>query len=270
MPLPLTLHLVGDFPPGRIHCSWTPSTFSPPPGVRSLIDSTWDQVRGSRPNVNLFDGPMCRLESHGVAHDALNLSLSRTSYKAFLGTNMHHPEVAERYGPASLANPVGLSCALVAADGPLMLGRRNGRVAYYPSRVHPFAGALEPREPMDLFAEVKRELQEELAFGDADLADLRCLGLAEDRSLRQPELIFLASSTRTSEEIAKRVDAKEHVASVRIPDDPAEASRAIGDPLLTPIAVATILLWGRQAFGQEWFETATARTPDGTKARREG
>ena len=64
-----------------------------------------------------------------------------------------------------------------------MLGRRNATVAYYPSRVHPFAGSLEPADDLDVFDDVFRESREELALGKGDIADIVCTGVAEDQSL---------------------------------------------------------------------------------------
>jgi len=38
---------------------------------------------------------------------------------------------------------------------------------------------------------VKRELFEELRMAEADLAEpIRCIGMAQDKTIRQPELIF--------------------------------------------------------------------------------
>jgi len=85
----------------------------------------------------------------------------------------------------------------VTADDWLLLGRRNATVAYYPSRVPPFAGALEPGDPTDVFAEARRELREELGFVEHDVSDIRLAGIVEDASLRQPELIFRVRTVRT-------------------------------------------------------------------------
>jgi hypothetical protein len=40
---------------------------------------------------------------------------------------------------------------------------------------------------------------------------------------------------------------------VVIPADPAAVRQAVGRHELTPVAVAALLLWGRIAFGGEWF-----------------
>jgi 8-oxo-dGTP pyrophosphatase MutT (NUDIX family) len=238
------------------------------PEVESLIDRTWTDA-AQNPAIHLFDGPTYRLESWRASRDRLELTLAPTTYRTFYGTNLHNPHLADTHGPDILANPVGVSPALLSADHFLLLGRRNAQVAYYPNRVHPFAGALDPCDTPDgtgspnVFHAVRRELREELHFTDDDLADLRCLGLVEDQQIRQPELIFLARSTLTRAAIEARVDTAEHGGSVAIAAERAAVERAIRDDALTPVAVASMLLWGRIELGEEW---ARSHLPAGSVA----
>src|SRR5205823_1551705 len=131
-----------------------------------------------------------------------------------------HPHFADQFGPDVMANPVGVSPILLSSDNYLILGRRNATVAYYPNRLHPFAGALEPTDVVsdraDVFAAIERELREELNFSPGDLVEIRCLGLVQEPALRQPEMIFHARSRRTRDEIERSVDAKEHGGSIAI------------------------------------------------------
>ncbi len=218
-----------------------------------MIEQTWAQVT-ARPGVQLFDGPMCRMESFSASDEALRLVLSRTSYKPFLGTNLHHCDLADRYGPQILANPVGVSPALISRDNYLLLGRRNASVAYYPNRVHPFSGSLEPRESLDVFAEVRRELSEELHLGPDEITDLRCTGLVEDCSLRQPELVFRATCALDRAAIEARLDKTEHDAIWAIPATASALEEVFARPaLLTPVALASLLLWARTALDPAWF-----------------
>jgi 8-oxo-dGTP pyrophosphatase MutT (NUDIX family) len=188
----------------------------------------------------LFDGAMCRLESWSASPAELRLTLSHTSYRPFLGTNLAN---AACLTPDVMANPVGLSTVLETCDGWLLLGRRNDSVAYYPNRVHPFAGALEPADSLDVFQDVRRELREELAMTPADIADIRCLGMAEDLALRQPELIFHVLSTRTRRETESNLDPAEHVATYALPAADVRSAESIDDPILTPVAAASLVLW---------------------------
>src|SRR5205807_10600589 len=121
--------VTGDWPVGRIRTAWAPSTRRIHTAVEHMIAQAWQRAIDG--GVKLFDGPMCRLESWTENGEMLNLVLSKTSYKPFFGTNLTNARVADEYGPEVLANPVGLSCALVTSDGFLALGRRNAQVAYY-------------------------------------------------------------------------------------------------------------------------------------------
>ena len=218
------------------------------PDVESAIERAWSEA-SARLGVKLFDGPMCRLERCEASPDALRLWVSPTSYKPFLGTNLTGVDV-----PAStLANPLGLSAALVTNDGWLMLGRRNASVAYYPNRIHPFAGSLEPGELANVFKGVLRELEEEIGLGERDVAEMRCLGLIEDAKLRQPEIIFAVRAKRTRAEIESNLDAAEHHAAVAVQAQPRDVEAMMRDALMTPVAVGTLALWGRVAFGDAWF-----------------
>ena len=249
----LKFHAIGDWTADQIEIRQVPSTRQIMPVVEASIETIWQQVAG-RKGVNLFDGPMCRLESwHAEAH-RLQLTLSETSYKPFLGTNLHQPHLADQYGNQILANPVGMSPALETADGWLMMGRRNATVAYYPEKVHPFAGALEPKDAHDVMAGVQRELAEELGFTAADVKLIRCTGIAEDISIRQPELIFRVETYRTKDEIEQSLDHTEHRSTWAVRTDKNEIAAVLKNPHeLTPIAVAALVLWGRVKFGQEWF-----------------
>jgi len=233
----------GDWAPRQVAVAWSAaSSRRIVPEVERAIDDVW-RAAAARLGDKLFDGPMCRLERWLASPQRLELTLSRTSYRAFLGTNLFNAHLADVHGPEVLANPVGLSTALQTRDGYLLLGRRNDSVAYYPNRVHPFAGALEPHEPLDVFAEIRRELHEELHLTVPDVADIRCVGLVEDRALRQPELIFIASCARTKGELEAQLDRTEHHATYAIKTARVDVERAMKDPVLTPVAVASLALW---------------------------
>jgi 8-oxo-dGTP pyrophosphatase MutT (NUDIX family) len=232
----------GQWAPGQVLVRWTQSGRVIRPQVERAIEAAWTRESEWLGN-KLFDGPMCRLESIRANPSSLQLTLSRTSYKPFLGTNLHNATLADEFGREVLANPVGLSTVLQTSDGWVLLGRRTDSVAYYPSRVHPFAGALEPHEELDVFAEVRRELAEELSLAGGEIAEMKCIGLVEDRALRQPELIFVTRSTLCRAAIEARLDRTEHIATYPIAPDRSQVERAMADPLLTPVAAATLTLW---------------------------
>jgi 8-oxo-dGTP pyrophosphatase MutT (NUDIX family) len=253
----LRFHAAGQWSPDQLDIGHIPSTWQSNPQVEEAIESAWREAT-ARPGVHLFDGPMCRLESWHATNDRLRLTLSRTTYKIFLGTNLTHPELADRFGQQILANPVGVSPALLTADNFLIMGRRNASVAYYPNRIHPFAGALDP-EDASPFTAIRRELHEELAFTDADIQELHLTGIAEDLAIRQPELIFLARSHRTRKEIEAALDRTEHHATWSTPAtaEGIEAALRSGE-FFTPVGIASLLLYGRLTWGQDFFKDVCA------------
>ena len=255
---PVKVLRAGDWPPGRVTVRWAADGRRRVPEVEAAIEAAWAAAI-ARPGVVLFDGPMCRTDAWHATDDELSLVLSPGSYKPFVGTNMAHPEFADVYGPDVMANPVGVSPALLTADGYLMLGRRSPRLAYYPGRVHPFAGAMEPADA-DPFAAARRELAEELAMTDAEVVDLRCTGVAEDPGLRQPELIFAATTTRPRTLVEAHLDRAEHAGTWAVRAEPDALADAIvsGVGTLTPVGLASLLLWGRRAFGDGWMASAVA------------
>lgn len=250
----LTIEAIGHWTDTQVHAVEQPDTRVRIHAVEQLIDQTW-QAALRQPGIHLFDGPMCRLESFVASIGSLELGISPASYRTFYGTNMRHPELADQYGTQVLANPLGVSCLLETADDWILLGRRSASVAYYPNRVHPFAGALEPGDAADVFAAARRELHEELTLKDNQIGRMHCLALVRDNLLRQPELIFSVRTRRTLRQLENQMDHTEHREGYPLAASlPVIESAMTRTRLLTPIAICSLWLWGRQRFGQSWFD----------------
>lgn len=243
--------LAQAFAPGEVWVRQVPTTFRPTPELSERIEARWHRMQAA-PGLHLFDGPMCRLEVFHVEHPPgkpprLVLDLSQTSYKSFVGTNLHGPG---ELPSAARANPLGVSPALESADGFLLFGRRGDAVAYYPRRLHPFGGALEPSENLDIFDECRRELDEELGLSADAIASMRLLGIVEDETIRHPELILHVRSTLTTDQILTGLDAREHDGAQAIPATADGVSHALDDPQFTPVGRAALALW-RDASSQD-------------------
>jgi 8-oxo-dGTP pyrophosphatase MutT (NUDIX family) len=240
---------LGDWPIGRVQTDWTASTRRLLPEVESAIEQAWQKAKAV-PGTLLFDGPMCRMEQWTARPDRLHLKISPCGYKTFFGTNMSNPQ----FGADVLANPVGLSAALCSSDGSLLFGRRNQNLAYYPGRIHPFAGTLEPHDA-DVFAAIRRELHEELSLAQSELTDQRCLGIVADDRLKQPEMVFAVDSKLSRSEIVSRLNTVEHKSAYEIPATAhgIESALTTDTDQLTPAAVAALLLWGRHRMGIDWY-----------------
>lgn len=249
--------LIAELPEGAIRTRWVASTRKIIPQVEEAIDKTWHEKLRT-PGIKLWDGAMCRMESWTLGEGLLELEISPTSYRVLFGLNMHNPQLLDQFGREIGADCIGISSAVESSDGYLIFGRRNSSVAYYPNRIHPFAGTLEPQEADDPSQAVRRELLEELHFTDADIAEIRFIGIAEDNSLRQPELIFRVRSKLSRERIEKQVQEEEHHDSWALGGDESLSPEQVRRTF-TPVAVATHLLWQRLRFGQSCFDAACER-----------
>ncbi len=186
---------------------------------------------------------MCRYESHEADRARLTLRVSQTGYRAFVQTNLFGPKDLPT---ACCANPIGVSATLLCDDDVLLFGRRGDGVAYYPRRLHPFAGSLEwPTDgaAIDVFAECRRELAEEVSLSACDLADLVVVGMVEDLDLRHPEVILHATTRLSSVEVERRLDAAEHEGIERVAASVSAVRRAAADARFTPVARASMALW---------------------------
>jgi hypothetical protein len=247
------LLVVGRFLPGQVRVRWTESTRQVLPQVETLIEQAWQKTI-STPGVRLFDGRVARLESFATDGYTLDIAISPTSYRIVVGTNFANPQLQDEFGESVMANPLGVSTALLTSDGYWMMGRRNRSVAYYPARVHPFAGSLEVRDHVDIFDDVRRELREELALSAEHITQIIHVGLACDETLRHPESIFFTESRLSREQVTQQLDRDEHDAVWSTPATPEHTAAALSNDDLTPVARASLLLGGRERFGVEWFE----------------
>jgi hypothetical protein len=257
LPTAARLLVRGSWPAARLRSRFVASSHQLPPSCQEQVDDAWAQALAV-PGVRLFNGALCRLEGHQADAQGLLLTLSRTTYKAYLGSNVHHPEWACLHGPGVLANPVGTSVALRSGDGVLVFGMRSASVALYPGHVHPFGGTMEVPEPggqVELIGEMERELAEEAGIARSELDDLRAIALAEDCTLRQPELIYAARTQLTAAAIAARLDPEEHTACWMLRDELSEIDAVLaGRVPVSPVLRATLLAWGAERFGLDWLE----------------
>jgi hypothetical protein len=264
--LSLCLHAQGPFFDGQVRMWWCDDAPSLGEGVKALVAEIWSEEveRARRQGRNLFNGQLVRYLRHRVLDGWLEIDVGPTDYAHFLGTNVLNAHRAEEIGWDQFSCPMGTSTTLLTADGWLLAGRRNERVAIHRGAVHTFSGGLEAGHKLtdgsfDVFSNMHRELQEELGLGGGDIVEMVCLGLICDRKVRQPELIFDTQVGLTREEIFARHDPEspneEHAEIVGCRCEPDAIMQFLESCGLTaPLTLGTFCLVGRRWFGQEWFE----------------
>jgi 8-oxo-dGTP pyrophosphatase MutT (NUDIX family) len=268
------LDFVGQFGPEQVHVHWSESRRHSNEQVDRQIEHTWQeqlalaQAKGQR----LYDGRLCRLVDCGVTDHALNLTLGQVSYKEFVGTNLTHPALRYAHGPEVLADPAGVSAAVVTGDNYVLLAKRSQQVYVHPGRWHPIGGIMEPgNEPGAVpcpFRALRKEMEEELGLPGESILHSVCLGVVRDKATVQPELIFdvrvgqHAESIVASQAAAQDAGECENLVSVR--DHPGAVVTFLEKHYaeLTPVALATLLLHGQRHWGTGWFAAARGYLQD--------
>lgn len=259
------LDVVGRYNRDQVKVAWIPAAHIISDELQGQIDQTWqDQADlAARTNVKLYDGPLCRLLDFRADTEVLELTLGPTGFKQFLGTNLTHSRLRYVHGPEVLANPLGVSAAVTTSDGFLILGRRSRRVIHNADKLHPIGGMVEPTPvgspPPDPFAAILAELQEETNVTADAIRQVTCMGLVRDKHVVQPEMIFdvgLSVDAHTLSGLARQaVDADEHESLILLMNYPSSVVAFLEKhtEILTPVAVASLLLHGLHAWGSGWF-----------------
>lgn len=265
-PLPFDVIIAGRFEPHLVTTRWTDAPRETNAEIESIIEQEWGVrvAEAQRRGAVLYDGQLARYVSHEMSGaDAVTIHVGPTCYRDFIGTNLYHSGLADRFGWAALANPIGTTALVITADGHLALGRRSDRVAFHAGYLHTIGGSLEAADrreggDVDAAGSVLRELEEELAVTPADIRRFTCVGLVRDHEIRQPELLFEAELSLDRAGLLARAAgataADEHVSIEFCPatrDAIAPFIRAAAP--IAPVAVAGLLTLGIHRWGTTWL-----------------
>ena len=268
------LDVVGPFDRDHVTHHWSDAARATNDELERLIDQAWQVAlwQARRKGLKLFNGPLARLVEYRPNGHGLDLTFAPVTYKEFHGTNQSHANVRYLHGPDVLADPLGVSAALITSDGFIMLGRRSERLIQYADRIHPIGGMVEPPLAqaagigigigINTFAAMLKELREETSIGDREVAGISLLGLVRDKHTVQPELIFdislSADACRVKCGAAEAEDASEHTEMIPLRNHPAAVVTFMEQNFsqLTPVALATLLLHGLVHWGSGWFAAA--------------
>jgi 8-oxo-dGTP pyrophosphatase MutT (NUDIX family) len=261
MTLPFALLASGSFSECAVRTRWFDQRLHMTEELTRLISVAWTDatIEATSRGRSLYAGPMTRLLDWTAGGDTLTLDLGPTDFREFVGTNVSHPERALQSGRDALANPVGISVAVLTTDGQLVIQQRSQQVFEYPGFFHVCGGNVEPidvagPEPPGVLAAVRRELDEELGIGAQQTARLICLGLIENRETFKPDLLFEAEVTLAAAAYHDSSN-EEYSTLVFVEGEAALTSFLIETrERLTPPGVACLLAVGRQRYGEPWYE----------------
>ena len=264
------LDFVGRFRRGDVSVRWSEGQRPSSEAEDRAIEEAWhEQLAAARRDGRwLVNGRLCRLIECQAGNGVLHLTLGEVSYKEFVGTNLTNAPLRYVHGPEVLANPLGVSAAIVSSDGFLLLGRRSRLVFTHGGRLHPIAGIVQPPDVAgnlpNPFQAIAEEIEEELGLPGEALRLSECLGMIRDKQIVQPELIFDVRVDAGEAEIrrsaAGAADALEHEEIVATRDQPGAVVAFVREHAgeLTSAALAMLLLHGQRHWGTGWFVSARA------------
>ena len=262
------LDFVGMFSRDAVHVRWSNSKRSTNPQIEQLIEDAWSKSSRQAENAGrtLFNGKLCRLINCEIQAGTLEMTLGETTYKEVVGTNFTNAQLRYVHGPEVLANPLGVSAAVVSNDGYVLLGQRSQKVFLNAGMIHPVGGTVTPPKTPDQtpspFDSMTKELTEELGLNSETITRNVCLGMVRAKPIVQPEMVFEVRLNANVGAIraaaTDATDGFEHDELVAIRNDPAAMVTYIEKNVsqLTPVAMATLLLLGQRHWGMGWFATA--------------
>ena len=251
----------GSFPRTAVSVEYRAGRSLLEPSAEALIDRAWQTYLRTigEAGIRIYNGALFRLESFQQTDGRLRLILSDTDFRECIGTASK--EFRSAFPDLPQANPLAASVALVTGDGKIIIEKRT-RTDSRRRTYHVIAGYMEldrdGRQPHP-FDALKREVHEELGV-DLDEARLCATGLV--RALYGSEICFRCRLALSFDDVLKiqvGLGADSEIETLEpLGDAPDPVASFLTAHLadLAPPGRACLLLYGREAYGEEWYEAA--------------
>lgn len=213
--------------------------------ARARIENRWAHYVSEATPADrvLFNGPVTALAAFASQPLALLLQVFPSDYKTFLVTTLRDHDWFKANAAEAIASALGNS-VLLTHGGRAALGVRSAKMAAYAGFGHLFGGVLDMASGARLtgsgilLQHLRRELREELGLEARDLSgDPTLLGLARDRALHQPELIWQWELCSPPETLRQGLNKDEHDRVLILENLKETTAR------LTPASRLAITLW---------------------------
>jgi hypothetical protein len=246
--------------------------------MRAEIDRVWLRAKThlEQKGIPCFNGPLYKLVSYRRIDSCLELTLGRTDYKEYVGTNVTHPEWRERFGDRVMSNPLAMSVALKTLDGLIVLGNKTSIQDDQP-RIHVVpSGHFTPTDCggnidyscPSVWAQVLQESKDELGDLELDKDGFVVTGLIRNLENFKPELTFrvtaLAKWKQIQKEALRAPDKWEYSDLFSVEADPQCLQVFLREKnrRFVPPGHAALLLYGHLEFGRDWFRQTISSLTD--------
>ncbi len=248
----------GIFPRSAVSVEYRPGCPRREPPAEALIDHAWQTYLRTSfdAGITVYNGALFRLDGFRLTGGRLRLMLSDADFRSCIGTAS--VEFTSAFPDLPRANPLTVSAVLATTDGKIVVEKRS-RVDSRRRAYHVIAGYMERgrdgRQPHP-FDALMREVREELGV-ELDRARLFATGLV--RTIYGSELCFRGDVALSFDDLLKMqagpaTDSEIETLQALHDSPPAVAGFLAAHPTdLVPSGRACLLLYGREAYGEGWY-----------------
>ncbi|HVN23513.1 MAG TPA: NUDIX hydrolase [Syntrophorhabdales bacterium] len=240
------------YTPG-VHIRWEPS-------AEKFIGDAWEEyVRSARKaGIEVYNGNVLRLDNVRSESGRLSLELSDIDFRSCIGSETTRFTAAFPHEPQG--NPLTVCVALVTTDRKIVLEERS-RIDARRRKYHVIAGFMEREfdtsdNRPDPFDALRREVREELGL----ILDNALCATGLVRAVYGSELCFCSRLPISFDDLlhikAKSETDREIDALRAVEDSPSAVASFLSSHTsdFVPSGRACLLLYGRQAYGEDWYE----------------
>jgi 8-oxo-dGTP pyrophosphatase MutT (NUDIX family) len=176
-----------------------------------FIETKWNEFVSN--SSKAFNGRLFRVDKYDtVTNNYIELQLSDTDYKEFVGTRDH--EFVNKFGKEYTANPLSVGALMVTQDYKIILGKRSAvDTDIGKNKISVIGGYLDPSNDLsnrnnkivDIFQAVTREIYEETGINNKNIVELICIGLIDNKEHNQINLPFYTKLDISAEQIKAHI-----------------------------------------------------------------
>jgi 8-oxo-dGTP pyrophosphatase MutT (NUDIX family) len=257
----------GKFTPDELLFNEIPagSSIKRTPESEAYLEQKWKELlaSGFKPWPNDTKPSRYRLADAKVENGTLITTLDPAiSYRDCVGgsTDEYREQFGEEASMRALASTVIVLAHNQAGEEGIMLTLRNSTQDYKPNGFHVSTGGwIDINKKETPLEAAYRELEEEAGISKNEVEDFFCRGIVNDPLRNQGDIIFQGTSSVPIEEIKKRCHDDENEL-LFIPTDRIKIQQWLLAPAHanTTIGLSAILLFGKDRFGEQWFNEMNA------------
>jgi len=214
----------GNFAPGDLCIEVVKSSRILAPEVELMIEENWANLLLNPSTSHFFDGALWRYVAHEYTDNKIKIIVEPTSFRAYKGMNIDHPEFFHKYGQEAMASPLVVAAMVKTSDNYLLFPRRSQKVALFQNQIHIIGGLVSRKRDVltgeEIFQAMQDEIIEETGVQADEIEYLKCEGLRFHLPYHNYVFAFKTGIKINASELKNRVgvDAYEHEDFIFVPD----------------------------------------------------